>query len=297
MNTVSNKEGIIYLGIDGGGSKCKARVSDEQHRVLGSAVSGPANPSSNYALAIASIVESAELALVDAGLDKSAISSVVAGVGLAGVNLPSAYKTMSEWKHPFARMFLTTDLHIACLGAHGGEEGAVMIAGTGSCGYINFQGKTAIYGAHGFPCGDKGSGAWMGLEALRAILLASDGLIPDTLLAEKISTQLGAQGLEIVEAMVGALPRQYAQLAPLVLEAAEQGDQAAITIIKEGASYLSDVAKKLLADNPPRFSLLGGISEKLIPWMDADIVPRISEPLDQPESGAIYFAESAMKAL
>ncbi len=297
MNTVSNQEGIIYLGIDGGGSKCKARVTDERHQVLGSAVSGPANPSSNYSLAITSIVDSAEMAMVDAGFKKSDLSSVVAGVGLAGVNLPTAFKTMSEWSHPFARLFLTTDLHIACLGAHGGEEGAVMIAGTGSCGYFYSKDKTAIYGAHGFPYGDKGSGAWIGLEALRAMLLADDGLIADTLLTDKISAKFNASGLAVVEAMVGALPSQYAQLAPLVLEAADSGDKVAIDIIKDGAQYLSAMAQKILADKPARFSLLGGISERLIPWMDADITPHISAPLDQPESGAIYFAESAMKAL
>jgi glucosamine kinase len=297
MNTVSNSEGIIYLGIDGGGSKCKARVTDAQHQVLGSAVSGPANPSSNYDLAIASIVESAEMAMVDAGFEKSALSSVIAGVGLAGVNLPSAFKAISEWSHPFSKMFLTTDLHIACLGAHGGDEGAVMIAGTGSCGYFYSKQKTAIYGAHGFPCGDKGSGAWIGLEAFRAVLLAGDSLIVDTVLTEKISKMLNAKGLATVEAMVGASPRQYAQLAPLVLEAASQGDEVAVNIIKDGAAYLSAIAKKLLNDKPARFSLLGGISEKLIPWMDSDIIPHISAPLDQPESGAIYFAENAIKTL
>ncbi|ARN75097.1 N-acetylglucosamine kinase [Oceanicoccus sagamiensis] len=296
MNTVLNSKPILYLGIDGGGSKCKARVTDEHHQVLGTAVAGPANASNNFDLSLASITESAEMAMVDAGFKKTDLANVIAGIGLAGVNLPGAYKAMSEWQHPFARMFLTTDLHIACLGAHGGEQGAVIIAGTGSCGCLYTDNKTAIYGGHGFPYGDKGSGAWMGLQALQTILLAGDGLVEPTLLTEKIERQLNASGLSMVETMVGASPRQYGKLAPLVLEAAQQGDAAATAIIKDGASYISAMARKLLDDKPARFSMLGGLSEKLIPWMDDDIIPQISAPLDQPDAGAIYFAESSLKA-
>ena len=297
MNTVFSNSSTLYLGIDGGGSKCKARLTDAKHQILGSAISGPANPTHGLEQAIHSIVESAEMALENAGFDKKDISNVIAGVGLAGVNLPSTHKMMSEWQHPFKRMFLTTDLHIACLGAHGGVEGAVMVAGTGSCGYLYSTNKSAIYGAHGFPVGDKGSGAWMGLEALRMVLLAGDGFAEQTSLTEKISTKLNAKGLSIVEVMVGASPRQYAQLAPLVIEAAEEGDSVAVAIVKDGAQYLSSIAKKLLLDGPVRLSLLGGLSEKLIPWLDVDVVKHLSEPLDQPESGAIYYAENKMNLL
>jgi glucosamine kinase len=297
MNTVFSNSRTLYLGIDGGGSKCKARLTDAKHQILGSAISGPANPTHGFEQAIHSIVESAEMALENAGFDKRDISNVIAGVGLAGVNLPSTHKMMSEWQHPFKRMFLTTDLHIACLGAHGGVEGAVMVAGTGSCGYLYSTNKSVIYGAHGFPVGDKGSGAWMGLEALRMVLLAGDSFAEQTSLTEKISTKLNAKGLSIVEVMVGASPRQYAQLAPLVIEAAEEGDSVAVAIVKDGAQYLSGIAKKLLLDGSVRLSLLGGLSEKLIPWLDADVVKHLSEPLDQPESGAIYYAENKMNLL
>ncbi|WP_101758297.1 N-acetylglucosamine kinase [Oceanicoccus sp. KOV_DT_Chl] len=295
MNSAFKNERTIYLGIDGGGSKCKARVVDEKFRVLGSAVAGPANPVHGIEQAIESIQSSAQMALLAAGFEKNDISQVVAGVGLAGVNLPSLYQVMQEWQHPFKRLFLTTDLHIACLGAHGGEEGAVMVAGTGSCGYIYSKNKTAIYGAHGFPAGDKGSGAWLGLEAMKAVLLAQDGLAEATQLTELLSAKLGTKGLGLVEVMVGASPRKYAQLAPLVIEAAEKNDAVAVGIIRDGACYLSMIARKLLADNPARLSLLGGLSERLMPWMDQDVVGRFSSPLDQPEAGAIYFAKKEME--
>jgi glucosamine kinase len=294
--SMTNNGSTIILGIDGGGSKCKAVAVDssDQGRVLGHGRAGAANPSQDFDQALESIVCSAKEAMIDAGLADVPLSDVVAGVGLAGVNLPSVFEAVQQWQHPFKNMFLTTDLHIACLGAHGGAEGAVMVIGTGSCGYINDGNQGIIYGAHGFPFGDKGSGAWVGLEAIKAVLLAQDDLGPETQLTQSVSQILGVTDLRIVEKMIGAKSKQYARLAPAVVEAAENGDAVALSIVLEGAEYLSAVAKKLLAGNPARFSLLGGLSHKMTTWFDNNVVKQIAEPMAQPEMGAIYFAKKSM---
>lgn len=291
MNIDSKPHEILYVGIDGGGSKCKARIVNAEGVVLGQAIAGPANPLHGLEIAKNSIVNAAEQALIDANLNKNMISELVAGVGLAGVNLPTLFKKMSEWQHPFKKMFLTTDLHIACLGAHSGNEGAVIVAGTGSCGYSFVKGQSVIYGAHGFPFGDKGSGAWIGLEAVRAALLAFDGLGPDTQLNRVIAEEFNVEGLSIVEEMSGSAPCRYAKLAPKVIDAAENGDEVAAKIIAEGANYLSRVAEKLLENSPDRLSLLGGLSVRLIPWLSEKVQQNISEPLDQPEAGAVCYAK------
>ena len=166
----------LYMGIDGGGSKCKACIVDVNNKVLGTGIAGPANAFIDQQQSIHSIINSAKLALVDANLAESDITRLTAGIGLAGVNLPSIYEEMSKWKHPFAKMFLTTDLHIACLGAHQGKDGAIIISGTGSCGYSFVDGKQVIIGGHGFPHGDKGSGAWLGLKGVKTVLLSLEGM-------------------------------------------------------------------------------------------------------------------------
>ena len=157
----------LFIGIDGGGSKCKATIVDANDNVLGTGIAGPANPFHDYQQTIISIVESAQQALTAAQLPAADISRLVAGVGLAGVNVPKVFDKMLHWQHPFGQMFLTTDLHIACLGAHQGRDGAIMITGTGSCGYSHINGETIMVGGHGFPHGDKGSGAWLGLQAVQ----------------------------------------------------------------------------------------------------------------------------------
>lgn len=289
-------EQTLFIGIDGGGTKCRASIMTADLQVLGTGVGGPANPFHGVQQAKDSIRTAAELALIDAGLPSSAMGELIAGAGLAGVNVPSLYEVMSAWEHPFKEMHLTTDLHIACLGAHNRDEGAVMICGTGSCGYSFVGDQSLFLGGHGFPIGDQGSGAWMGLEAIKAILLASDDLGPKTSLSETIGEFLQASGVMIVDRLFGAKQGDYAKFAIFVVDAADAGDAVATKIVKEGAAYMSGVARKLWATNPGRMSIIGGLAPRLIPWMDKDMADNLSPALYQPEFGAVYFAKQRTNA-
>ncbi|WHI50197.1 BadF/BadG/BcrA/BcrD ATPase family protein [Microbulbifer sp. MLAF003] len=294
MAALGDRE-ILYIGIDGGGSKCRASILNSDNRVLGTGISGPANPLHGYAQTIDSIVRSATLALSDAGLPPQALGELVAGVGLAGVNMPSLYNEMDAWAHPFKQMFLTTDQHSACLGAHRGGDGAVIIAGTGSCGYAWVSGEARLLGGHGFPHGDKGSGAWMGMEAVKYLFLALDGLAEDSRLKDELLSALeSADAQQVFERIGGKSSSHYARLAVPVVEYAEAGDPVALAIVRDGASYISDLADKLFEMNAPRLSLIGGVAPRLKQWMAPHVVERVAEALDPPEFGCVYFARQCV---
>ena len=295
MNPSDFPAGAIYLGIDGGGSKCKARLMDPSGGREGVGIAGPANPFQDMDLAIESIVSAAQLAVSDAGLAPDTLAELVVGIGLAGVNIPRVHQSISAWSHPFRRFYLADDIHIACLGAHGGEDGAVIVAGTGSVAYTSINGVNTSIGGHGFPFGDKGSGAWMGLELLKAVLLAMDDLGPETALIEAAEKQLGVTGLGIIDAMVNALPRDYGALAPLVMAGAVDGDQVAVAIVREGATYLEALATRLLQAGADNFCVLGGLAPALIPWMREEITRHIVEAQGQPDIGALRLAVSEFR--
>ncbi len=298
MGSMSNHNSDqLFIGIDGGGTKCRARLVSINEKLLGTGIGGPSNPLHGQAQTKASILQAVEMALTEAGLPNSEASNLIVGIGLAGVNLPSLFDVMNNWHHPFKQMHLTTDLHIACLGAHNRDQGAVMIAGTGSCGYSYVKNKATIIGAHGFPFGDKGSGAWMGLEAVKAVLLASDNLGPYSLLSDLIGNHLQAKGVMIVDRMGAAKASDYAQLARFVLDAADAKDEVAEKIVREGANYMSAVAEKLWETEPSRMSLIGGLSERLTPWLKPSVAASLSAPINQPEFGAIYYAKQQEKLL
>lgn len=292
MSSSAVNDDTLFLGIDGGGTKCRSLLVDARGKVMGEGLAGPANPNhGGLNKAIPSITDAAEQALVAAGLSKQDFNRVVVCAALAGVNIPSTYDAMKEWKHPFADWYVTTDLHGACLGAHGGHDGAVIVCGTGSCGFVHVNGKSELIGGHGFHLGDKGSGAWLGLEAVKAVLEAYDGLTPETVLTESLKEVFGISGLEIVERLNKASSSEFARMAPAIFAAADSGDAVAISIVQDGASYIDALARKLLLMNPPRFSMIGGIAAPIKKWLSVEVADQVMPPLEQPELGAIHFAK------
>ena len=282
----------LYLGIDGGGSKCHAVLYRQADGIVGTGVAGPANPLQGYERALESIADAALAAAADAGLPADALASMVAGIGLAGLNLQAQRERMERWPHPFARAFLATDLEIACLGAHDGEDGGVVIAGTGSSGYLRVGDRVCILGGLGFPAGDAGSGAWLGLRAVQAVFEAADGLSSPTALSALVEQHFGTGGRGIAERIAGAPSSVYAELAPLVFEAARAGDEVAADIVSDGADYLGRMVRKLRESRPPRLSLIGGLAPAISNWLADDVLAALSPPLASPAMGAVLLART-----
>lgn len=283
----------LYLGIDGGGSKCRVVLMSAQGQLLGEGLSGPANPLRGMSLVTESIIDATQQALSSAGLPASTMSQLVVGAGLAGVNLPEYYQLFSAWKHPFASMHLTSDLHIACIGAHNGQDGAVLICGTGSCGLAAVNGQLLEVGGHGFPYGDNGSGAWFGLQLLQQVLQSKDQLIAPTVMTELLQDELQCDDtLKLVSHFMHASATDYARLAPLVFIAAERGDALAGKIVEHGAGHINAIAERLLTIKPVALCLIGGLAYKVEPYLSAAVRQLVVPAAQPPELGAVWFAKS-----
>ncbi|MBU2878436.1 BadF/BadG/BcrA/BcrD ATPase family protein [Aliiglaciecola lipolytica] len=281
-----------FLGIDGGGSKCKARLEDAQGNLLAESVAGPANPARDQQLAMASIQQVSEQVVKLAGLPNSALAKTHTAMGLAGLNLPFYKAQMQAWQHPYAQLTLSTDLYIACLGAHNSDSGAIVIVGTGSSALACNQRLQFEYGGHGFLLGDKGSGAWMGLQTVRWALESFDGIAPSSPFVEAVFQFFNCSDpAQIVEKYLTSSTADFAKLAPLVFEYADQNDFVATGIVKQGATYLSSLARKLQTHGPQRTAFIGGLASRIQPWLDEDIQGSIQPPIAAPEYGAIMLAK------
>ena len=284
-----------FLGIDGGGSKCKAVILDYQLNVLGLAVSGPANPFHGFDKAINEIMQATELALKEANINELDLSQLIVGMGLAGVNLPSVFNQVANWQHPFKKMYLTTDLHIAELAAHNGQDGAIIITGTGSCGYALVNGKMTIVGGHGFPHGDLASGAWLGFTAVQKVLLSLDGFIAPTSLTDKLFHYLAVDNaLSLIEKIAHQPAAFFAKLANLVFIAASENDQIALTILKDAEQYLVKMSEQLFATGAQRLSFIGGLADKFVDLLPLSLQKKLVKPIHLPEIGAGLFAKQQL---
>src|SRR5437870_3119263 len=118
-------KGTTYLGIDGGGTRCRARIEDENGMVLGAASSGPATTRIGFKKAWRSIMEASEAAAAQAGLTREDFARMHAGIGLAGLGRRGAEAALNKIAHPFASVIFISDGLAACLGAHSGADEAV----------------------------------------------------------------------------------------------------------------------------------------------------------------------------
>lgn len=290
VNIHANTDDVLYVGIDGGGTNCRVRIESAAGVLLGVGHGGSANPSHGLLTVVDSIMTAITSALTQASLPQESISRLIVGAGLAGLHLPKYSQMMEEWQHPFKALYLTDDLHIATIGAHAGEDGAVAIIGTGFSALSVVGHVQTPIGGYGFLQADHCSGSWIGYQAVQAVLLANDKLARPTLLTKLLFKQYQVEGVALADRLVGATASEYGRLAPLVFSAAQHNDEVAKSILKQSSEFIEQVVALLAATLPPRISLIGGIAEQIIDQLDHNTVQQLSEPLQTPVQGAIGFA-------
>ena len=137
---------------------------------------GPANVRLGVDEAIRQVLEASRRCLAQASsLDSHRI---VACLALAGATEPIELEAARTSLSVPARV-VTTDAHAACVGAHRGEDGGVIIVGTGTVAWAVRRAHHRV-GGWGFPISDEGSGAWLGCELARRVFWAHDGRVPWT---------------------------------------------------------------------------------------------------------------------
>ncbi len=279
-----------FLGIDGGGSRCRARIRNLDGTLLGEAVGGSSNIYLSFDGALANIVTTSEAAATKAGLKTLELH---AGLGLAGIVTSKGAENIVAANLPFASVVADNDAFVACVGAFAGSDGGIVIAGTGSIGFAMINGVRHMVGGWGFALGDHGSGAWIGHHAVRRAALAIDGLLQPTPLIEEVLSRVGHTRFDLSRWSEKANPKDYAQMAPLVFECATKGDVHGMKIVIEGAAAISNLGRALLARGARNICLLGGLSKVYPPYLDADVKKSLAEPIYDAMDGAIMMARKA----
>jgi glucosamine kinase len=282
--------GNLYIGVDGGGSRCRARIEDEQGGMLGEGVSGPATTRLGVDKAWRSIMRACEEAAESAGLGKADFARSHAAIGIAGLGRRGATEALAQIAHPFKSAFFISDGLAACLGAHSGADGAIVVAGTGSIGVGLIGGREIRYGGYGFPISDEGSGASIGLEAIRLALRAADGRGARSPLLDEVLAAFDGDPYHAVAWSEQATATDFAAFAPIVLRHAGLGDPVGRRIFERAADAIGDLLDMFLRQGIARLSLVGGLSAAIAPWLTPDLRERLKPPDTDAAVGAALAA-------
>src|ERR1700704_6780785 len=81
----SSDHAQFYIGVDGGGTSCRARIEDAEGRLLGQGDAGPAATRIGTDRSMQAVRTASMAAAIDAGLPPTVLAQTSAGVGLAGI--------------------------------------------------------------------------------------------------------------------------------------------------------------------------------------------------------------------
>ena len=280
----------FFAGVDGGGTRCRVRLRDAFGRERAMAEGGAANVHLDVDGALSTIRATLDAALTEAGLIEADRRDIALGLGLAGIVTADDPARIASALGAWHSIHVTGDAHTACLGAHAGVDGGLVIAGTGSAGFVKRGATTGTIGGRGFLIGDEGSAARIGWEALRQALLAADGLRDSTPLTDALMKRFSDDPAAVTRWAATARSADYGALAPIVLGHADKGDVLGVTIVKAAAHALAALASALEQHGATRIALVGGLSGPILSWIDLEAPGRFVTPLHDAADGAILLA-------
>lgn len=283
-------EDTYFLGIDGGGTCCRARLTDSAGHVLGNGKSGPGNLALGMEIAIVSLLRATQEALAEANMEGLDLGLVHAGLGMAAGNVPALRTTLEAAALPFRSVTVRSDAETACLGAHAGADGGTLILGTGSQGVVRVGERVTTVGGWGFAISDSGSGATLGRSAVRLALLAHEQIVPGSFLTRELMRRFDNDPVALFGWAERARPCDWGAFAPAVFDAIARDDAVALALVRDHAAAADLLLERMVRLGAGRISLLGGLATPLRPYLAARfgdvIVPAQGDALD----GALLLA-------
>jgi N-acetylglucosamine kinase len=182
------------------------------------------------------------------------------------------------------------DVFLAHLGALGGGEGVLVLAGTGSMAVARGPRGLARAGGWGDVLGDEGSAGWIGREALSLAARAMDGRAPEALaFARALNARLGPEAkgdfapLAWLMAQPGTPRAAVASAARHVDALAQDGDGEARRLLRAAAGELALAARAVaarvgLGEGFPWASSGGAFRSALLGGFLAEALGRAADP-------------------
>lgn len=265
----------MYIGIDGGGTKTACAVCNDDLTVrLASCTLGSCHIRQVGAAGIERVLSDA-LDFCAPYLTGTPASQVHVCIGLAGYGADTS--TRADIEAAVVRAcgaydsFVTSDIDAAHAAALAGGDGIVVIAGTGSIALGKRGTRTQRCGGWGPRFGDEGSGYWIGQACLRAFSQQSDGRLACGPLLQLVRAHFGVANdfdvIGIVEREGAHRRRSIAALTKVVVEAARQGDAAAIDILhtaaRMDAAMVEPIVTSLFAQDTNGVDAASGADESV----------------------------------
>lgn len=260
---------MYYLGIDGGGTKTQFTIINENVEVIQSVKKG----TSHFKQIGLTGVERVLRAGLNEVLNKSNLSKDEIGgvcIGLAGYgNIREDREKLENIIEKVFKDFnyiIRNDVEIAISGALNGDDGIVIVSGTGSIALSKIGNEFKRCGGWGYSIGDEGSAYWIGKKVIEIFSKEADGRLDKTHIYDIIKKNLSLSNdynlIKYINEEIKCDRLEIAKFSKLCFEAAKLEDKNAINIFNLAAKELSDLVNILIKDfksNNIKLSYIGGV--------------------------------------
>lgn len=234
-----------FIGIDGGGTKTAFVCYDEENTLIGACVLPSCHVLQVDTNRAVSILKGGIENLVAEIPEKDAQIYICAGLAGYGKNIELRKRIEKICSLSFAAYpyLIRSDADIALAGALNGEDGILVIAGTGSIALSQNQGKSSRCGGWGYVMGDEASAYDMAKQLLNVYTKQCDGRIPETILKSYVKEACGLSDdydiIAYVSEVLGNERDKIARLSMLVYELAKQNELCALEIYANASKQIA----------------------------------------------------------
>ncbi len=287
----------FLLGIDGGGTKTEFLLTDFEKNKIRRVVLGGSNPN-NAGIENTYAVLEKGIAQICEGFDYGKISVCA---GIAGTKTGENHSLLNDFFSRFGFAFVgcCSDIDLALETALKGENGTVVIMGTGIVAYSNSDGKLHRAGGRGYMIDKGGSGFHFGSDALNSAFEFLDGRGGSATILGIIEEKLGKKLEDSVSELYNGGASYIASFAPVVFEAYKLGNIKASEIIDRNALEAAKVingARRFVKNGNRKIVVCGGLckqKEILCPFLmkyvgDGAAITFLEEPM---VNGAVSLAK------
>ena len=281
----------LILCVDGGGSGSRARLADANGNAVAEATGGPCNPTTDLAAALAAISQLWRDTAGQAGINPTETDRHHLAVGGAGLVMPEARHAFASALPAFASTTIVTDGYAALIGAGGGRPCCLIAMGTGAVGHkLMADGSSFQRDGWSWLGGDRGSGAWIGRQAIEHTLMARDGVLAAGELAKAVDRVIGIGEGAVLAFLAKLTPERAAALAPLVISASQAGDTAASNILQRASAHAAALVRCLDPAPDEPVYLVGGLADVLKDRIESRIGRRFDAPQGDALDGCFLIA-------
>ena len=235
-----------FIGINAGGTKTDFVITDSGPDILFSLSHTACNlKRDGIEKAIQILNEIVERAVSECAVKPEEIAGLCAGFA-GGGRTADADITRNLFQESFKKKYgielpviITTDALITIEGAFKGEEGMVLISGTGSILYAK-DNRQIFHRAGGFGriIGDEGSGYSIGKKGLAAAAKYFDSRCKENILAGYLKNHFNVDSSEALIKKIYEENFEPSEFAPFVISGAEASDDTCIKILDEESEEL-----------------------------------------------------------